>query len=63
MHQRGQIESALETFPLLADLSESERSKLADALELVTFEDNDRIIRQVHPLYVSPTAATCVLLC
>mmetsp|Transcript_11383 Transcript_11383/g.29035 ORF Transcript_11383/g.29035 Transcript_11383/m.29035 type:complete len:345 (+) Transcript_11383:47-1081(+) len=49
VHQRSQIEASLESFPLLADLSEAERTKLADALESVTFEDGERIIRQDDP--------------
>jgi hypothetical protein len=47
MQQRSQIEASIGSFPLLADLSESERSTLADALEPVTFENDERIIRQV----------------
>eukprot|EP00037_Helgoeca_nana_P014321 m.133436 g.133436 ORF g.133436 m.133436 type:complete len:346 (+) comp22500_c0_seq3:715-1752(+) len=46
MQQRSQIEASIGSFPLLADLSESERSTLADALEPVTFENDERIIRQ-----------------
>ena len=47
--QRRLYDEALKTNPLIKDLSEAERTKLADSLEKVGFKDNERIIHQGDP--------------
>ncbi|KAJ2681686.1 hypothetical protein H4R19_007290, partial [Coemansia spiralis] len=47
--KRRLYERFLETVPLLKSLEPYERQKIADALESVTYNDNDTIVRQGDP--------------
>ncbi|KAJ2482431.1 hypothetical protein IWW56_001089 [Coemansia sp. RSA 2131] len=47
--KRRLYERFLETVPLLKSLESYERQKIADALESVTYEDSDTIVRQGDP--------------
>ncbi|KAJ2714731.1 hypothetical protein H4S00_005066, partial [Coemansia sp. D1744] len=47
--KRRLYERFLETVPLLKSLESYERQKIADALESVTYEDNDAIVKQGDP--------------